>query len=110
MKKTKPKLKKKVKPKKVKKISLKDRKTGGKLAGKVTHYFSDISVGVIKLSAPLNEGDQIRIMGGENTDFNQMAASMQVDHKPVKKAKKGNSVALYTLYPSLTFSFTFKPT
>ena len=96
MKKTKPKLKKKVKPKKVKKISLKDRKTGGKLAGKVTHYFSDISVGVIKLSAPLNQGDQIRIIGGESTDFNQEVKSMQLDHENVKKAKKGVSIGLKT--------------
>ncbi len=31
--------------------------------GKVSHYFSDISVGVIKLLAPLNQGDEIRIVG-----------------------------------------------
>lgn len=62
--------------------------------GEITHYFSNISVGVIKLSAPLNQGDEIRVMGGENTDFNQKVDSMQVDHKEVKKAKKGDSVGL----------------
>ena len=41
-----------------------------------------------------NEGDEIRIMGGENTDFNQKVQSMQVDHKEVKKAKKGDSIGL----------------
>lgn len=66
----------------------------GKPVGKVTHYFSDISVGVIKVSGPISVGDEIRIMGGENTDFNQKIVSMQVDHKVVKKAKKGESVGL----------------
>lgn len=68
----------------------------GKLIGKVSHYFSNINVAVINLSASLKEGDEIRIVGGENTDFNQVADSMQVDHKPIKIAKKGDSVGLKT--------------
>lgn len=66
------------------------------LIGKVTHYFSEIKVAVIKLKAPLSIGDEIRIIGGESTDFNQEVTSMQVDHKPIKKAKKGESVGLKT--------------
>ena len=66
----------------------------GKLIGKITHYFSNIEVGVIELSAPLSQGDEIRIVGGENTDFTQKVDSMQVDHKVVDKAKKGDSVGL----------------
>ena len=62
--------------------------------GKITHYFSDINVCVLKLSAPLSVGDEIRIMGGETTDFNQKVASMQLDHKPVKKAKKSDAVGM----------------
>ena len=65
-----------------------------KLVGKITHYFSNISVAVIDLSSSLKEGDEIRIVGGENTDFNQTVDSMQVDHKEVKTAKKGDSVGL----------------
>ncbi|MEK7080340.1 MAG: hypothetical protein AAB925_00715 [Patescibacteria group bacterium] len=65
-----------------------------KLVGKITHYFSNISVAVIDLSSSLKEGDEIRIVGGENTDFNQTVDSMQVDHKEVKIAKKGDSVGL----------------
>ncbi|MBX4200574.1 hypothetical protein KW786_00410 [Candidatus Parcubacteria bacterium] len=66
----------------------------GKLVGRVTHYFSDINVGVIKLSAPLAQGNHIRIVGGENTDFNQTAASMQIEHEAVEKGKKGDSVGM----------------
>lgn len=66
----------------------------GKLVGRVIHYYDHIGVGVIKLSAPLSEADEIRIMGGENTDFNQKVVSMQIEHEKVKKAKKGNAIGL----------------
>jgi len=66
----------------------------GKLVGKVTHYFSNIGVAVVDLSGPLSQGDEIRIVGGENTDFNQKVDSMQVDYKAVEKAKKGDSMGL----------------
>ena len=62
--------------------------------GKITHYFSNIGVAVIDLSGALKEGEEIRIVGGESTDFNQAVNSMQVDHKEVKTAKKGDSVGL----------------
>lgn len=62
--------------------------------GKITHFFSNINVAVINLSGVLKEGDTIRIAGGENTDFNQEIDSMEVDHKKVKTAKKGDSVGL----------------
>lgn len=83
-----------VKTKKISKSKTQKVKSEGKLVGKVTHYFSNIKVGVIKLSAPLSIGDKIRIEGGEKTDFDQKVSSMQIDHGPVKKGKKGNSVGL----------------
>ena len=70
------------------------RAGGGKLVGKVTHYFSNIGVAVVNLSASLGQGDEVRIIGGESTDFNQKVDSIQVDHKVVKKAKKGDSVGM----------------
>jgi len=63
----------------------------GKLIGKISHYFGNISVAVIDLSDVLKVGDTIRIVGGE-TDFNQEVSSMEVDHKKVDSAKKGDSV------------------
>ena len=77
-----------MKAKKVKKIK------APKPIGLVTHYFSNIKVGVIKLKDTLKEGDQIRIIGGEKTDFNQTVKSMQVEHEKVKVAKKGKSIGL----------------
>jgi putative protease len=69
-------------------------KKEGKLIGRVTHYFSNIEVAVIKLTAPLKKGDKIRIIGGQETDFDQKVGSMQVEHKEVKLAKKGVDVGL----------------
>jgi len=69
-------------------------KEEGKLIGKITHYFSHIEVAVVDLSGTLKEGDTIRIVGGENTDFTQTVDSMQIEHEKVKSAKKGDSVGL----------------
>lgn len=66
----------------------------GKLIGKITHYFDNIGVAVIELSGKLKVGDTIRIIGGENTDFEQEVDSMEVEHEKVKEAKKGDSVGL----------------
>ena len=65
-----------------------------KLIGEVIHFFSNIKVAVIKLSAPLSVGDTIHIVGGEDTDFEQPIKSMEVDHEKIKKAKKGDEVGL----------------
>ncbi len=63
------------------------------MIGKVTHYFGNINVAVIKLTDKLKEGDTIRIVGGE-TDFNQAVDSMEVEHQKIKEAKKGDSIGL----------------
>lgn len=65
----------------------------GKLIGKVTHYFGNIGVAVIELSGGLKAGETIRIIGGD-TDFEQEVDSMEVDHKKVSSAKKGDGVGL----------------
>ena len=64
------------------------------LIGEVVHYFSNIGVAVIKLSKALSKGDQVRIVGGENTDFNQEVDSMQVEHEKIEKAKKGQEIGM----------------
>lgn len=68
-------------------------KQEGKLVGKISHYFGNIGVAVIELSDTLKAGDTIKIVGGE-TDFTQAVDSMEVDHKKVDKAKKGEGVGL----------------
>lgn len=65
----------------------------GELIGKITHYFSKIEVAIIELSDNLKVGDNIRMIGGE-TDFEQTIESMEIDHKKVKAAKKGETIGL----------------
>lgn len=74
--------------------SVKKAEPAGKLVGKVSHYFSHINVAVVDLSSGLSVGDTIRIVGGEDTDFNQAVSSMEEDHVKLEKAKAGQSVGL----------------
>jgi len=62
--------------------------------GEITHFFSNIGVAVVDLFSSLKKGDKIRVVGGQETDFEQEVDSMQIDHKDVKSAKKGDSVGM----------------
>ncbi len=64
-----------------------------KLIGKVTHYFTDIGVAVIELEDTLKVGDEISVEGA-TTNFTQKIDSMQIEHKNVEEAKKGDSIGL----------------
>lgn len=64
-----------------------------KKIGEVTHYFGHIPAGIIKLAGALKMGDKIRFKGA-TTDFTQEIGSMQVDHKDIDKAKKGDEVGV----------------
>jgi putative protease len=61
--------------------------------GRVTHFFSKISVAVIELTTPLSIGDTI-VFKGPNTDFEQVVDSMQIEHQNVEKAEAGQSIGL----------------
>jgi len=55
----------------------------GERVGVVTHYFSHLSVAVVKLeSGKLRVGDTIHVRG-HTSDFSQRVESLQVDHAPV---------------------------
>jgi len=61
--------------------------------GDVTHYFGNIPAGIIKLTGTLKIGDRIHLKG-HTTDFEQEITSMQISHKDVKTAKKGDEVGI----------------
>jgi translation elongation factor EF-1alpha len=61
--------------------------------GRVTHFFSKISVAVVELKAPLSVGDTI-VVKGPNTDYEQVVDSMQIEHNNVQRAEKGQSIGL----------------
>ena len=93
--------KRKIKPsqpiKKIKKVAAKKTKPPFSKElelGKITHYFSRISVVVIKMTrGELNIGEAIRIKG-KTTDFIQRVKSLQIESTDVSKVHKGQLVGL----------------
>ncbi len=62
--------------------------------GRITHYFSKISVAVVEITAgTLKIGETIQIKG-HTTDFTQSVESMQEEHQSIPEAKKGDSVGM----------------
>jgi len=56
----------------------------------VTHYFPHVNAAVLKIkSGDIRIGDEL-FFKGHTTDFKQKVISMQIDHKPVLIAKKGD--------------------
>ena len=86
----------KAKPAKAKQAKAKPAKAKQKEPkpiGIVTHYFGNLSVGIIKLKNTLKVGDKIHIKG-HTSDFKQTINSMQIEHEAVKSAKKGNVIGI----------------
>ncbi len=75
--------------------------------GLVSHYYDKISVAIITLSAGLNIGDTIKIVSPSG-EFNQKVVSMQVEHKEIKSAKKGEVIGLKVDKPVKEKSEVFK--
>ncbi len=64
-----------------------------KEVGEIFSYFSKIGVAAIKLMSILRKGDKVHIMG-HTTDFKQVIGGMQIEHKKVDKAKKGDDLGI----------------
>jgi putative protease len=78
-----------------------------KIIGKLAHYFDHIGVAAFLLKSPLAIGDTIKIKGNK-TDFTQTITSMQIEHKPVEKAKKGDDIAIKVDQPAKEGDSVFK--
>ena len=71
-----------------------DAGSGEKLIGRITHYFSRLSVCSIELTDDeLKVGDTIHV-SGKNTDFTQTVGSMQIEHQNINQAEKGKVVGV----------------
>ncbi len=79
--------------KKAKKGSKKKGIPASQIIGVVTHYFPHVQAAVVKLKKPLAVGDTVLIKGA-TTHFEQRIESMQIDHVPIQKAKKGDEIGL----------------
>jgi len=62
--------------------------------GVVTHYYSHLSVAVLRLeSGSLRVGDIVHIRG-HTSDFRQRVDSMQIEHESVEEAEAGEEFGL----------------
>jgi putative protease len=61
--------------------------------GRISHFFTKISVAVVELSSSLSVGDRISIKG-PTTNFEQTIDSMQIEHENVTVAKAGQSIGM----------------
>ena len=62
--------------------------------GTVTHYWSDLHVAGVTITAgELHKGDRIHIKG-HTSDFEQDVRSMQMDHEVIESAKSGDEIGL----------------
>lgn len=62
--------------------------------GKVTHYFPNVRVAAIKLVDELKIGDEIVIIGKTTGLVREKIASIEINRKPVKKAKKNQEIGI----------------
>lgn len=61
--------------------------------GTITHYYTHLGVGIVKLARQLAVGERVRF-SGHTTDFEQVVEEMQFDHKPIEKGTKGQEVGI----------------
>jgi len=64
-----------------------------KKIGKVTHYYGNLGVAIVELSGKLSVGDKVKFEGGK-AEFEQAVESMQIEHKEIDSAKKGDVVGI----------------
>lgn len=64
-----------------------------KKLGTVTHYYTNLGVGIIELARGLKVGDTIRFEGA-TTKLEQTVSGMQFNHEDVEKGKKGQEVGI----------------
>ncbi len=69
------------------------KKKSAKPIGKVTHYFTEISVAIVRFNKKIPVGAALHFRGA-TTDFKHVVKSMQYDHKPITAAPKGKQVGI----------------
>jgi len=67
--------------------------TKKKPVGKVIHFYDRIGVAIIELASPLRVGDTVTFRHGDS-ETTEAVTSLQIDHAPVEKAKKGDQVGM----------------
>jgi hypothetical protein len=84
---------KKTKPKAKAKTKTKRKAKALKAIGRVTHFYTNIGVAIVKFNKKVSVGGQLHYKGA-TTDFIETAKSMQYDHKEIKIAPKGKQIGI----------------
>jgi putative protease len=67
---------------------------GEEKIGFVSNYFSKISVAAVEITdGTVSVGDRLHFLG-HTTDFESTVHSMQIEHKSVTEAKKGDGLGI----------------
>lgn len=69
------------------------RRMADKKVGKIAHYYGKIGVAIVDLSSALSLGNKIKV-SGKSDEFTQTVESMELEHKKIKRARKGQSIGL----------------
>jgi len=77
--------------------------------GMITHFFPKISVAIVALTGSLKKGDKISIEGHDSA-VEMTVESMQIEHSPVEKAKKGDAIGLKVIEPVKEKDVVYKVT
>lgn len=64
-----------------------------KAVGKIAHYYNKIGVAVVDVTGEIKVGDTLSIEGS-STNVKQKVTTMQIEHKAIQAAKKGQSVGM----------------
>ncbi|MEK7114270.1 MAG: hypothetical protein AAB850_01835 [Patescibacteria group bacterium] len=68
-------------------------KTEENLVGKVSHLYRKIGVVIVKLTESVSVGDTLHFKGNER-DVEEKISSLQINHKDVSSAEKGDEVGM----------------
>ena len=61
--------------------------------GKVTHFYGNLGVAIVKFNKKIDAGSKLHFQGA-TTDFTETVNSMQFDHKPIESASRGKEVGI----------------
>lgn len=64
-----------------------------KKIGIVTHFYGNIGVAIVTLTGKLQKGDKVKFESGK-TEFEQTIESMQIEHKEINSANKGDVIGV----------------
>jgi translation elongation factor EF-1alpha len=76
--------------------------------GKVIHFYDKIGVAIVELGGTLSVGEKVKFVRGGEDLFEQVVESIQVEHKKLDSANKGDVVGLKTNEPVKEDTEVFK--